>query len=171
MFSSQTPKEPKDRKPVREASGTPSIVSADVKIKGDLSSPGEVQFDGTIEGDLSCGTVTVGEHAHVTGTIAADKVVVHGTVNGSIRGRIIHLHNTSKVTGDLLHEDLTIDSGAFVEGRCLHVENPLEDKAQKRANVAETFADAPKGANGPKGNGTAKPDDAAKEQQKEAVGT
>jgi cytoskeletal protein CcmA (bactofilin family) len=139
MFSSQSNSKDKavakdkDSKPAREASNTPSIISSDVKITGDLHSPGEVKFDGTIEGDLACGTLTVGEHAQVTGSITADRAMIHGTIKGSIRARIVHLHNTARLEGDVVHEDLTIDSGAFIDGRCLHVQNPLEGGENKTA--------------------------------------
>ena len=65
-------------------------------------------------------------------------MVVHGTIKGSIRARIVHLHSTARLTGDLVHEDLTIDSGAYVEGRCLHVTNPLENKRGGSAPKADT---------------------------------
>ena len=126
-----------DRKPMREASNAPSIISSDVRVTGDLQSAGEVQFDGHMEGDLTCGSLTVGERAEIEGSLTADRVVVHGSVKGSIRARFVHLHSTAKLTGDLVHEDLTIDSGAYVEGRCLHVTNPLENKRGGSAPKAE----------------------------------
>jgi len=137
MFSNQSnskdktaPKD-KDRKPTRDASNTPSIVSSDVKITGDFHSPGEVQFDGVIEGDVACGSLTVGEHAQITGAVTADRAMVHGTIKGSIRARVVHLHSTARLEGDVVHEDLTVDSGAFIDGRCLHVQNPLETEQEK----------------------------------------
>lgn len=144
-----------DRKPMREASNAPSIISSDVKITGNLLSPGEVQFDGHMEGDLTCGNLTVGERAEIDGSLTANRVVVHGVVKGSIRARIVHLHATAKLTGDIIHEDLTVDSGAYIEGRCLHVNNPLENKqgtgAPKPATAAPSTADST--------GGEAKPDD------------
>lgn len=128
----------------------PSIVSTDVRITGDIATPGEVQFDGTIEGDLKCGALTVGEQAGVTGSIFADTVLIHGAVIGSIRARSVHLSKTAKVVGDIWHEDLVIDSGAYVEGRCVHVDDPLEvagkdgEKAGKKVDSPEqTEADLP----------------------------
>ena len=103
----------------------PSIISSDVRVSGDLATPGEVQFDGSIEGDIRCGSLSVGEQAGVTGTIVADSVIIHGAVIGSVRARSVRLTKTAKVVGDIWHEDLVIDSGAYVEGRCIHVVDPL----------------------------------------------
>jgi len=138
---SAAPERP-ERKPMREASNAPSIISADVKITGNLLSPGELQFDGQMEGDITCGSLTVGERAEIEGTLTANRVIVHGTVKGSIRARSVHLHSTSKLSGDVVHEDLTIDSGAFIDGRCLHVSNPLE--SNKGGQSVHTPAPAPK---------------------------
>lgn len=108
----------------------PSIISSDVRISGDLATPGEVQFDGSIEGDITCGSLSVGEQAGVTGTIIADNVIIHGAVIGSVRARSVRLSKTAKVVGDIWHEDLVIDSGAYVEGRCIHVDDPLAAAAE-----------------------------------------
>lgn len=113
----------------------PSIISSDVRVSGDLATPGEIQFDGSIEGDIRCGSLSVGEQAGVTGTIVADNVIIHGAVIGSVRARSVRLSKTAKVVGDIWHEDLVIDSGAYVEGRCIHVDDPLaavEDTTSSR---------------------------------------
>lgn len=105
----------------------PSIISSDVRIKGDLVSPGEVQLNGTIEGDLRCGRVTIGEEGSVLGTVTADTIVVKGTVMGTIQARRVELLKSAKVVGDICHEGLSIENGAYIEGRCTHVEDPLDE--------------------------------------------
>ncbi len=116
-----------DRKrPEKPSLVAPSIVGSDVRVTGDIATPGELQFDGTIEGDVHCGSLTIGEQAAVTGGVVADTVLVHGSVIGTIRARSVHLSHTAKVVGDIWHEDLVVESGAFIEGRCAHVDNPLE---------------------------------------------
>jgi len=121
-----------------ESLGAPSIIGSDVRITGDLKTPGEVQFEGTLEGDLQCGALTVGQQAALNGAIVADAVVVRGAIIGSIRARAVRLDKTAKVIGDIWHEDITIESGAFIEGHCVHVDNPLEDvDAQGKPAPAE----------------------------------
>jgi len=56
-------------------------------------------------------------------------VRVHGTVNGQIKARSVQLAKTAHVVGDILHEDLAIETGAFLEGHCKRlVEEPKEEK-------------------------------------------
>ena len=56
--------------PARSAASrtaAPSIISSDLKIKGDLICNGDIQIDGTIEGDVVSRSITVGEGADVPG--------------------------------------------------------------------------------------------------------
>jgi cytoskeletal protein CcmA (bactofilin family) len=96
----------------------PSIISADLRVVGDLSSEGEIQVDGAVDGDIRTKSLLVGETAHIRGEIVADSVRVHGTINGQIKSRSVTLAKTAHVVGDILHEDLAIETGAFLEGHC-----------------------------------------------------
>ncbi len=96
----------------------PSIISADLRIVGDLNSEGEVQVDGFIDGDIRTKTLLIGESATVKGEIVSDTVRVYGKVNGQIKARAVTLAKSSQVTGNILHENLSIEEGAFLEGHC-----------------------------------------------------
>ncbi|MBT6032867.1 MAG: polymer-forming cytoskeletal protein [Kordiimonadaceae bacterium] len=105
------------------ANSVPSIISSDVTIKGNVSTAGEIQLDGTVEGDVNSTSLTIGEHGTVKGKVSADDVVVKGTVKGSIVGRNIRLEKSAKLTGDLCHQTLSIEAGAFIEGNLSHQNN------------------------------------------------
>ena len=112
----------------RPSGVAPSIIGVDVKLSGNLITVGEVQFDGHIAGDLHCGSLTIGETATIEGSVVAETVIVHGTLSGTIRAKTVRLERTSKVLGDVLHENLAIASGAHIEGRCERITNALEDR-------------------------------------------
>ena len=97
---------------------TPSIISANLHIVGNLKTEGEIQVDGIIDGDVSVKALTVGANATVNGAIEADEVVVHGSVNGQINARRVELAKSAKVVGDILHESLVVEAGAYLEGHC-----------------------------------------------------
>ncbi len=105
----------------------PSIVSADLRVVGDLNSEGEIQVDGAIDGDIRTKVLLVGETAVIKGEIVADSVRVHGTVNGQIKARTVDLSKTAHVVGDILHEDLAIEAGAFLEGHCRRMTEKKKD--------------------------------------------
>jgi len=112
----------------------PSIIGADLRIVGDLSSDGEIQVDGAVDGDIRTNSLLVGETAKIKGEIVADSVHVHGTVNGQIKARAVNLAKTARVVGDVLHEDLAIETGAFLEGHCKRLPDKQE-AAEGRINV------------------------------------
>ncbi len=121
MFSRNNKKKPipGEQKPLAPIKpSVPSIISADLKITGDLNSNGEIQVDGTIVGHIRTKTLLIGKTANITGEIFADTVRVHGNVNGQIKARSVILAKTAHVIGDILHEDLSIETGAFLEGLC-----------------------------------------------------
>jgi cytoskeletal protein CcmA (bactofilin family) len=99
----------------------PSIISADLKIVGDLSSTGEIQIDGEVTGDIRSKVLLVGETASVRGEIRAETVRVHGHVNGQIKATYVNLAKSAHVVGDILHENLSIQEGAFLEGHITHM--------------------------------------------------
>ena len=87
-----------------------------------MRSDGELQVDGSIEGDIRTKTLLIGETAHIKGEIAADSVIIHGTFNGQIKARSVKLARTAHMVGDILHEDLAIETGAFLEGHCKRIQ-------------------------------------------------
>lgn len=97
--------------------GIPSIVSASLRVTGNLVSDGDIQIDGTVEGDIRTPAVTVGRDAEVKGEIVAETVTIHGRVVGAVRARTVFLAKTARVQGDIHQETLTIESGASFEGQ------------------------------------------------------
>ena len=110
----------------------PSIISADVVVTGTLSSTGDMQVDGRVEGDVHSAALVVGEKATIQGEVLADEVTVRGRIEGSIRARKVLLCSTCHVEGNILHEAFAVEAGAFFEGNCRHSDNPLADENAKR---------------------------------------
>ena len=119
---------------ITPAGVAPSIVSANLRVTGDLESEGDIQIDGHVEGDVRSNSVTVGEHAVVCGAILSQRVHVAGTVKGQINGRTVELARTAKVTGDIVHESLAIEAGAFIQGLCRHADGPSQNAQAADAN-------------------------------------
>lgn len=114
-------------KALPKASGVPSLISADVVIRGSVVSDGEVQFDGEIEGDLHAKGLVIGEGARVKGEVVAETVRVCGTVEGSIRAARVELAAGSLVRGEVTHADLAVETGAKFEGTVRHAADPAAE--------------------------------------------
>jgi cytoskeletal protein CcmA (bactofilin family) len=62
--------------------------------------------------------VIVGEQGRVTGTIAAERVIVRSRTSGAIRAMSVALQSSARVEGDIHHMSLVIEQGAEFDGRC-----------------------------------------------------
>jgi len=111
----------------RSGKSAPSIISSDLVIVGTLTSTGDVQIDGRVDGDIRSGSVTLGEKANFEGDIVAEDVTIRGRLKGAIRARKVSLTGTSHVEGTVLHEALAVEAGAFFEGNSRHSADPLAE--------------------------------------------
>ena len=102
----------------RQPSGVPSIISADLTIEGNLVSHGDLQIDGTVQGDIWTRTLTLGEDGRIEGAIEAETVRLCGEVQGQVKAATVMVTKTAKVQGDILHDSLAIEAGAFIDGHC-----------------------------------------------------
>jgi cytoskeletal protein CcmA (bactofilin family) len=108
---------------------SPSLLSSDLTIKGNVITSGDIQIEGTIEGDVRAHLLTVGESATIKGEISADDVVVNGRVVGRLRGLKVRLTATARVEGDIVHKNIAIESGAQFEGTVQRQQDPLGDSS------------------------------------------
>ena len=95
----------------------PSIVGADCTFSGDIVSQGDVHIDGRVDGDVRCNMLVIGEAGTVTGEISAETVTVLGTVTGQITSKLVSLAKSARILGDITHDSLSVEVGAYVEGR------------------------------------------------------
>ena len=107
----------------------PSLLSSDLTITGNLESEGDMQIDGTIDGDIKSFTLTVSESGVIRGTIDAEEVTIAGSVTGQIKARHVILVKGAKVIADLIQDRLSIEPGAFFEGNCRQYPDENEPEA------------------------------------------
>ena len=107
----------KDKKTRTPKSVPPSIISSDMNIMGSLITDGSVDVGGRIQGDIKAHHVTVRAGGKVHGDITADIAQIYGHVKGVVRAREVHLYDDCHVDGTILHEVLSIEDGAFVDGK------------------------------------------------------
>ena len=95
-----------------------SVLGPDLVFEGSITGEGELLIDGAVKGDIHVARLIIGEHAHVEGTIRGGSIEVRGRVIGNVEGKAVRLLQTAHVEGDVTHEQLSIDVGAFFQGRC-----------------------------------------------------
>ena len=90
---------PPQRRSGPSDSGNKSVISNDLKIIGQglkIISQGTLQVDGEVEGDVAGAEVIIGEQGKVTGTVAAERVIVRGKISGVIRGMTVALQSSAR---------------------------------------------------------------------------
>lgn len=115
-----------------------STLAGGVKYEGNISGGGELQVDGTLKGDVRVARVVIGESGAVEGAVAADIVEVRGRVSGTIAGKSVKLFANSRVEGDITQEQLSIEQGAWFQGRCIQAKR---DAVAAVETPAPTVAD------------------------------
>jgi cytoskeletal protein CcmA (bactofilin family) len=128
---------------------SPSLLSNDLTIKGDVTTNGDIQIEGTIVGDVRAHLLTVGESATIKGEIAADEVVVNGRVVGRLRGLKVRLTASARVEGDIIHKTIAIESGAHFDGTVQRQEDPLGESGSSRPAAAAPARSSPDTRNAP----------------------
>ena len=123
--------------------GMPSIVSTDFRVIGNITSEGDVQLDGTVDGNVKAKSLVIGPTGSIRGEVKADKVQVQGSVTGPIRARTLEIAKTAKVAGDVFYESLTVETGAVIDGACKRFDADKSDTKlatdMKPAGVSATL--------------------------------
>lgn len=105
-------------------------------IQGELHFEDTFRIDGKVTGKVfSRGELIVGEDGEVDGEIHVRKVFISGTVRGTVEA-FEHLEITSqgRVIADLHVPALTMESGAFFEGRCVMKNHPSAEKVHSKGD-------------------------------------
>lgn len=106
----------------------PSVISADMNILGNIISDGFIDIDGRIEGNVRCTTVTIRPNGKVNGDVVAEQVNVYGEVVGLIKAKHVQLFAAARVEGVIMHESLSIQDGAFVDGKFKRTDKVFMDE-------------------------------------------
>jgi cytoskeletal protein CcmA (bactofilin family) len=99
------------------ASGRTSVLAADLRISGDVTSAGSIEVLGDIDGTLTAKGLTVGAEGRVTGIVTAEVVEVKGRLDGKVASQSFTLRSTAQVAADVSYTTVVIESGAQIEGR------------------------------------------------------
>ena len=118
-----------------------SVLARDLVFEGNISGEGELTIDGQVKGDVRVNRLIVGDTGSVEGTVQADNVDVKGRVVGAVNGKAVKLMSTAYVDGDINHEQLAIEVGAYFQGRCLQ-NRPGQAAAPARPAAAPAAAAA-----------------------------
>ncbi len=102
-----------------------NFLSAQTKIKGDISTHGILRIDGIVEGNISVqGRLILGPKAKVQGNILSDSLEVEGTLIGDCQIKeTLALKQSAVINGNISYGSISIDLGAQFTGTSKIIES------------------------------------------------
>jgi len=95
----------------------PSIVSEGFEFIGDINKTnGPLNVDGTISGNITVDSISIGVNGVVSGVIVARSINVKGKLSGKIFCTEIVVGGLSTVEGELTYSSITIQRGGVFKG-------------------------------------------------------
>lgn len=108
----------------------PSVLSSDINILGNVISDGFLDINGRIEGNVRCYNATIREQGKIKGDVIAETVQIYGEVEGLVKAKTVNLYSNAKVTGVIMHESISIEDGAFIDGKFKRTDRVFIDEEE-----------------------------------------
>ena len=109
-----------------------NLIGKGTAITGEIKSEGDIRIDGELNGNItSTGRVVVGDTGKVIGEIVCKNCEVAGFVQGKmVIEQLITLKATSKVSGEISTDKLSIEPGSVFSGNCIMGNEVKNEKAK-----------------------------------------
>jgi cytoskeletal protein CcmA (bactofilin family) len=117
---------------------SPTVIASDMNILGNLLTDGTADIDGRVEGNIKGDQIIIRGNGKIKGDITADSVHVYGEVKGLIKAKMVHLYATCRVEGIIMHESLSIEDGAFVDGKFKRTDKIFSQDEGIEESIVET---------------------------------
>lgn len=115
-------------------------IGKSVIVKGELSGSEDLYLDGEVEGsiELRGHSLTIGPNGRVRANVHAKDVVIHGKVDGNVRGNErVELKKSAVLNGDIFTQRIVIEDGAYFKG-AIDIQ-----KGEAKAQSASAHTSAP----------------------------
>ena len=95
----------------RSSNGSLSFLGAELTITGNVTGDGDLHVDGRVDGDVSCGAVTLGKAGQINGNIVATQAKIAGSVHGTVAAQTLVIEASARVVGDLSYDSVSVETG------------------------------------------------------------
>jgi cytoskeletal protein CcmA (bactofilin family) len=94
-----------------------TLISEETVLDGNLKAPSFARIDGQINGDVHVDEgLILGENGSIFGNISTKELVVYGTVHGNLYVHSLEIKASSRITGEIKTQTLSVESGAIYNG-------------------------------------------------------
>lgn len=97
--------------------GNGAYIGPGVVFKGEISGPERIVVEGTVEGDITAGSLHIGKQGSVKGNVVATEADVEGTLSSNVEIKeFLLLRSTGRVEGQIRCGDFQVERGAVLAG-------------------------------------------------------
>lgn len=96
--------------------GLPSVIAAGTTVTGDIASRGDIRIEGSVEGTITAGRLSLARGGCVTGEIHAEVLSSDGTISGKVEAAEVYFSRNARFRGNLGYTALRVEPGAAVTG-------------------------------------------------------
>jgi cytoskeletal protein CcmA (bactofilin family) len=107
---------------------TPTIISQDLKIEGDILSLGLIEIEGAIKGTLKGNSVIIREEGSVEGDVIAETLQIKGKFQGNIKAKNISISSKANIHGNIEYLTLAVEDGACIDGQFKRINEGSSNK-------------------------------------------
>ena len=135
-------------------------IGKSVLVKGELSGSEDLYLDGEVEGSIQLKdhSLIVGPHGRVRANIQARDVVVHGKVDGNIRGtERVELKKSAVLVGDISTQRIIVEDGAFFKGAVDIQKEATKPETKREMAMAAAASFSPASSSSSSSTGSATP--------------
>lgn len=119
------------------------IISEEMHIKGEIRFKGKARIDGTVEGDIQGEYLVLSESGRIIGDLELGALICHGSIEGTIKSKLVTAHSTAAIKGRLTSGSLTVEPGAILEGE-IHASRKQKETDRGGQTVPPAKIKAPK---------------------------
>jgi len=100
-----------------------SLIAEGSQITGNINFTDGLRVDGDVAGNVHAkeggsSILVISETAHVVGEIAADHIIINGSVKGPVHARLmLELQPKARIEGDVQYTALEMHQGALITGQ------------------------------------------------------
>lgn len=116
-----------------------SLIAEGSQITGNFTFTDGLRVDGDVIGNISAtegvaSILVISESAHIVGEVAADHVIINGSVKGPVHARMmLELQPKACIEGDVQYAALEMHQGALITGQLRPILNAEEKPTLKLA--------------------------------------
>tara|TARA_B110000196_G_C21000653_1_gene592784 strand:+ start:238 stop:651 length:414 start_codon:yes stop_codon:yes gene_type:complete len=104
----------------KEMTETVNTIGTGTIVTGDVRSKGDIRVDGTLKGSVNTsGKVVLGKEGVIEGDVVCNSADISGIIKAKITvSQLLSLKETAKLNGDIITNKLSIEPGAAFTGSC-----------------------------------------------------